>query len=68
MPAHTTSTPFDTRANGIIDALRAKGELKVLQVIDSPMDAAVRLRQADGSFKDVLGLSRIHISEPTRPS
>lgn len=54
MAAHTTSTPFDTRARGIIDALRAKGELKTLQVIDSPMDASVRIRQGDGAFKDVL--------------
>lgn len=54
MSTFASSRRFLDRASGTIDALRAKGELKALQVIDGPMDASVSIRQPDGSAKDVL--------------
>ena len=54
MSTAAPSHPFSARATGILDALKSKGEMKVLQVIDGPMDASVRIVQRDGSVKNVL--------------
>lgn len=62
MPSTTASNaasppagnPFARRATATLNALRERGELKHLQTIDSPMDARVSLRNADGSFHEVL--------------
>lgn len=47
-------TPFDTRAAATLQSLRDGGQYKHLQTIDGPMDAVVRLKQPDGSFRDTL--------------
>jgi glycine C-acetyltransferase len=52
--ATTANDPFSVRATGILDDLNAKGEHKILQVIDGPMDATVRLVQPDGSTREAL--------------
>ncbi len=49
-----TRTPFDTRTDALFDQLRRDGLWKHLQMLDSPMDASVRMRREDGSFRDVL--------------
>lgn len=57
MPDHSTtpaSRPFDARAEDILETLRDNGQYKHLQMLDSPMDASVTLRQADGSAKETL--------------
>ena len=46
--------PFDARTANTLADLERSGQLKHLQMIDSPMDASIRLRQPDGSFKDTL--------------
>jgi glycine C-acetyltransferase len=45
---------FADRAAGVLADLRAKGELKVLQQIESPMDAVVRIVGADGKACEAL--------------
>lgn len=45
---------FATRARGILDGLRERGEYKVLQTIDGPMDAVVRLKSPDGRVREAL--------------
>jgi glycine C-acetyltransferase len=45
---------FDDRTNATLAQLDADGQYKHLQMLDSPMDAVVRMRQADGSFRDTL--------------
>ncbi|MCE2967281.1 MAG: aminotransferase class I/II-fold pyridoxal phosphate-dependent enzyme [Phycisphaerales bacterium] len=52
--AAMTRTPFDTRTDALFDQLRRDGLWKHLQMLDSPMDASVRMRREDGSFRDVL--------------
>lgn len=47
-------TPFDARAAATLQSLRDGGQYKHLQTIDGPMDAVVRLKQPDGSFRDTL--------------
>jgi len=47
-------TPFDVRTDALFDQLRRDGLWKHLQMLDSPMDASVRMRRDDGSFRDVL--------------
>ncbi|MGD9789825.1 MAG: aminotransferase class I/II-fold pyridoxal phosphate-dependent enzyme [Phycisphaerales bacterium] len=47
-------TTFDARARSILTGLKDSGQYKVLQTIDGPMDASVRLRRPDGITKDVL--------------
>ncbi len=47
-------TTFDARARSILTGLKDSGQYKVLQTIDGPMDASVRLRRPDGTTKDVL--------------
>jgi glycine C-acetyltransferase len=50
----TASHAFDTRTDALLHQLREQGLWKHLQMLDSPMDASVRLRQPDGSFRDTL--------------
>lgn len=45
---------FDTRTDTILRELQAGGQYKHLQMLDSPMDAVVRMRMDDGSFRDTL--------------
>lgn len=47
-------TIFERRADELLSTLRTAGQYKHLQVIGSPMDAVVKLRMADGSFRDTL--------------
>lgn len=47
-------TTFDARARSILTGLKDSGQYKVLQTIDGPMDASVRLRRPDGTTRDVL--------------
>jgi glycine C-acetyltransferase len=49
-----TPTIFDARAKKLLSELSAQGLYKHLQLLDSPMDASVRLRQPDGKFRDTL--------------
>jgi glycine C-acetyltransferase len=46
--------PFDARTDRILGDLRAGGQFKHLQMLNSPMDASVRLRGPDGKFRDTL--------------
>ncbi len=50
----TATMPFDARTTDLLAQLESSGQLKHLQMIGSPMDAEIRLRQPDGSFKDAL--------------
>jgi len=51
----TSSThPFVVRSRATLSGLRERGELKILQTIEGPMDAVVKLRQADGSVREAL--------------
>jgi glycine C-acetyltransferase len=45
---------FDTRTDALFAQLRRDGLWKHLQMLGSPMDASVKLRQPDGSFRDTL--------------
>lgn len=47
-------TTFDTRTDATLKSLADAGQYKHLQLLDSPMDAVVRMRRPDGSFKDTL--------------
>ncbi|MBX9737374.1 MAG: aminotransferase class I/II-fold pyridoxal phosphate-dependent enzyme [Phycisphaerales bacterium] len=49
-----TRNAFDTRTDALFEQLRQQGLWKHLQVLDSPMDAVVKLRQGDGTFRDTL--------------
>jgi glycine C-acetyltransferase len=49
-----TRNAFDTRTDALFEQLRQQGLWKHLQVLDSPMDAVVKLRQTDGTFRDTL--------------
>ena len=46
--------PFDVRTDEILRELESTGQTKVLQVLDSPMDARVRMRDADGVVRERL--------------
>jgi glycine C-acetyltransferase len=48
------ASPFDTRTDALFAQLRRDGLWKHLQMLDSPMDASVKLRQSDGTFRDTL--------------
>ncbi len=50
----TATMPFDARTTDLLAQLESSGQMKHLQMIGSPMDAEIRLRQPDGSFKDAL--------------
>lgn len=47
-------TKFDARTDDVLAMLERKGEFKHLQTIEGPMGPSVRLRDADGSTRDVL--------------
>jgi glycine C-acetyltransferase len=47
-------TRFDTRTDALLAQLKADGLWKHLQMLDGPMDAVVKMRQRDGSFRDTL--------------
>ncbi|MFZ4574639.1 MAG: aminotransferase class I/II-fold pyridoxal phosphate-dependent enzyme, partial [Phycisphaerales bacterium] len=47
-------TIFDRRTDDLLASLAASGQYKHLQMLGSPMDASVRMRAADGSWRDVL--------------
>ncbi len=51
-PAH--NHPFRLRAQSLLDSLRQRGELKLLQTIDGPMGPTVRIVAPDGVRRDVL--------------
>jgi len=48
MPTTTTS-PFATRTQKTLSTLADAGQMKILQTLDSPMDATVTMIDADGS-------------------
>ena len=50
----TTALPFNTRTDDILRTLDEGGQYKHLRMLHGPMDAVVRMRQEDGSEKDVL--------------
>jgi len=45
---------FDDRTDATLRQLAEGGQYKHLQMLDSPMDAVVRMRRADGSFRETL--------------
>ena len=45
---------FDARTDATLKQLEDSGQYKHLQMLDSPMDAIVKMRQEDGSFRDTL--------------
>ena len=47
-------TVFDRRTDDLLASLEAGGQYKHLQMLGSPMDASVKMRGADGSWRDVL--------------
>ena len=47
-------TVFDRRTDELLASLTASGQYKHLQMIGSPMDARIKLRASDGSWRDVL--------------
>ncbi len=49
MPTTTASTPFAIRTNETLAMLESTGQTKVLQTLDSPMDAIVTMIDDDGS-------------------
>lgn len=49
-PAH----PFSVRSSALLAGLRDRGELKVLQTVDSTMGPVVRLKQADGLSREAV--------------
>ncbi|MCA9277539.1 MAG: aminotransferase class I/II-fold pyridoxal phosphate-dependent enzyme [Phycisphaeraceae bacterium] len=48
------SRPFDTRTDATLQQLDTTGQYKHLHMLDSPMDAVVRMRQSDGAYRDTL--------------
>ncbi len=49
MNTQTTDSPFAARTQETLDTLAAAGQMKILQTLDSPMDATVTMIDADGS-------------------
>lgn len=49
-----TELPFNARTDALLEQLRRDGLWKHLQMLDGPMDAVVKMRRADGSFRDTL--------------
>ncbi len=45
---------FDARTDATLKQLEDSGQYKHLQMLDSPMDAVVKMRQEGGSFRDTL--------------
>ncbi|MEO0513369.1 MAG: aminotransferase class I/II-fold pyridoxal phosphate-dependent enzyme [Planctomycetota bacterium] len=54
MTTANAANPFEARTAETLHALEASGQYKHLQVLDSPMDAVVRMRRPDGSYRDTL--------------
>ncbi len=54
MPAAPSTHPFDARTDDILRSLDESGQYKRLRMIDSPMDATVRIRRDDGSTHEAL--------------
>ena len=54
MPTAADARPFEIRTDTLLAELEAGGQYKHLRTIDGPMDAAIRLRNADGSSREVL--------------
>lgn len=55
MPTQTTTArPFDLRADEILKTLADNGQYKHLHLLDSPMDAVVRMVGDDGTARDTL--------------
>jgi glycine C-acetyltransferase len=52
--SQTAQTPFNARTDETVRTLAEGGQLKHLQMIEGPMDASVRIRQGDGSFREYL--------------
>ncbi|GMV25431.1 MAG: 2-amino-3-ketobutyrate coenzyme A ligase [Phycisphaerae bacterium] len=50
----STAYPFNRRTDDLLAKLHAEGLYKHLQTIESPMDAAIKIRRADGSLHEVL--------------
>ena len=53
MPA-TAAHPFDARTDAVLKSLADSGQFKHLAMLQSPMDATVRLRRPDGSTRECL--------------
>lgn len=49
-----SATPFDLRTDDTLKALEQSGQYKHLHLLDSPMDAVVRMVGADGKARDTL--------------
>jgi len=49
MSTQTTTSPFATRTQETLSTLADAGQMKILQTLDSPMDATVTMIDADGS-------------------
>lgn len=47
--ASTTASPFAIRTKETLETLKNAGQTKILQILDSPMDATVTMIDADGS-------------------
>ena len=50
----TTLLPFEIRTDEILKALAENGQYKHLQMLEGPMGASVRMRQADGTVRECL--------------
>jgi transcriptional regulator with PAS, ATPase and Fis domain len=50
---------FHQRASDILTHLEETGQLKHLQMIESPMDATITLRGEDGTSREVVCLCRV---------
>ncbi len=63
-----STRPFDTRTDALLDQIRRDGLYKHLQVIESPMDAVVRIRGADGrSFEALCFCSNNYLGLANHP-
>ncbi len=49
MSTQTTTSPFATRTQETLSTLADAGQMKILQTLDSPMEAIVTMIDADGS-------------------
>ena len=54
MPTVSTGAIFDQRTDALLAKLKAEGLYKHLQMIESPMDAAIRIRGEDGKVREML--------------
>lgn len=54
MTAATTARPFNARTDDILAQLEQGGQYKHLQMLAGPMGPTVRLRDANGSYREVI--------------